>query len=524
MRSILTQIIVLIMVTTTLQGAGLPEIIKLDSGPISGIAADSDGVRTWLGIPFAAPPTGELRWRPPQVVQPWEKVRVCDAFGPVCPQPKMGIIPVNGPQSEDCLSLNVWSAATDAKEKRPVMVWIHGGGNTIGGASQRFYNGSQFADNGVVLVSIQYRLGIFGYLAHEALSAESSDGLSGNYGILDIIAALQWVQRNIALFGGDPDNVTIFGESAGAFNCGILLVCPKAKGLFQRVIQQSGVPIGVSSSLQQACSEGQMIFDRLGVQTLDQARNCTQEQLLRAIETKVGILQKGHKFGPVVDGKIVPEIPMKLMKEGRFNHVPIIAGTNADEATLFTSAIPVPGPLAYRMIVRSVFNNFADSVLGVFPPEYAGTPKQTFNKVTTLATFTSPTRSWLRAAANLESDVYLYHFTRVPELSGKPDLGATHGIEIPYVFAYTGMIKPTATDRKLSDQIQQYWINFARNGNPNGTGLPQWPNYNQASDSHLEFGDTIQAGSHLYQKECDLFDLIMTEKFKQDGSGQAGRY
>ena len=492
--------------------------IVVTGGQIRGVDTKLPGVRAYKGIPFAAPPLGELRWKAPQPVVPWHGVRTCDEFGPACPQPTSPVLLQPLRQNEDCLTLNVWTAAKSTDEKRPVMVWIHGGGHTTGGSAQPFYDGAQFAASGVVLVSINYRLGPLGYLAHPQLSEESPRHVSGNYGTLDQIAALAWVQRNIGRFGGDPGNVTIFGESAGGVSCGVLLVSPLAKGLFHRVILESGVPVGVRSRLREgdnpAETVGRTVFERLGVKNLAEARRKSPEALLTAVKPRVGLLDRGLQYGPLIDGWVLPDVPLKLVEEGKFNRVPILAGTNADEATLFTSQFQVRGAMGYRLAARLLLKQHTDEVLKIFPSDYAGSPDKTFEKLVTIAAFVAPTRALLRMAGKYQPDTYLYHFTRVSPVAKASGKGATHGLEIAYVFRHEGRALVDPIDAKLSAAMQRYWIQFARNGNPNVPGLPAWPRYETASDEHLEFGDAIRMKSGLFKEPCDLLERIFRESYR----------
>lgn len=495
--------------------------LTVDGGRISGVDTDVPGVRAYRGIPFAAPPVGERRWQPPQPVVPWPDVRECAEFGPACPQPEVSLLRVPGRQDEDCLSLNVWTAARAGDEWRPVMVWIHGGGSTIGAASQSFYDGQRLAAGGVVLVSINYRLGPFGFLAHRELSSESPQGVSGNYGTLDQVAALQWVQRNIRQFGGDPGNVTIFGESAGAVSCGVLLVSPLAKGLFHRAILQSGVPVGVRSRLREGPDAGEavgtQVFEALGVTTLAEARQKSPAELLGAVKAQVGLLDRGVKYGPIIDGWAIPDFPLKLMDEGRFHNVPVMAGTNADEATLFSARVPIRGAFGYRLGARVVFKERTEEVLKVFPPDYAGTPKASFEKLVTVASFIAPARMLVRIVSRRQPDTYLYHFTRVPAIATQLGKGATHGIEIPYVFGYEGRLLADPQDQALAETMQRCWIQFARTGNPNGPHVPEWPRYAAATDQHLEFGDATRVAHGLYREGCDVLERVVRQEMGMNG-------
>ena len=362
--------------------AAAAALVTIDAGAVQGVAPSPDSpVRVYRGIPFARPPVGPLRWQPPQPVQPWQGIRDCTEFGPSCPQPPARIVPeIQGAKSEDCLYLNVWTAASPG-DNRPVLVWIHGGGFSIGSGAQRFYDGTHFAENGAVLVTINYRLGPFGFLAHPALSAESPQNASGNFGLLDQIAALTWVRHNIAAFGGDPDRVTIFGESAGGMSVGFLLASPLASGLFHRAILQSGVP-GAGSPLRDttgpnpsAEATGIAVARELGIpdpasdspQTAARLRDVPAETLLETTNPRVGLFGKGRRLWPVVDGHVLPRPPDHLFARGVYNHVPVLLGSNADEGTLFLRQLPIQRPAGYQLLVRTLFRDDAETVLSMFP-------------------------------------------------------------------------------------------------------------------------------------------------------------
>lgn len=505
--------------------AALPDSIKLDAGLVSGLAAgDAKAVRVFKGIPFAAPPAGDLRWKPPQPVKPWEGVRACTEFGPWCPQPTPIVGGAPPKQDEDCLYLNVWTAATSAGDKRPVMFWIHGGGCTTGSGGSPFYNGEHLARQGVVVVTINYRLGPFGYIAHPLLSKESPQGVSGNYGHLDQIAALQWVRKNIAAFGGDPGCVTIFGESAGAMSVCRLMISPQAKGLFHRAIAQSGGAHGRNRPLREKRglmvpmeTEGERIAQKLGCDKTENPlaalRAKSADELLTASVPAQGLYGKGLKFGPVVDGWTIPEDPGEMFEAGKQHDVPFMAGSNADEGTLFISQMPVKRALGYKLAVRGVFGKHADEAMKLLPCAGDDDVKAAFSRLTTVSAFVGPARSLVRATEEKKSPAFLYHFTRVPPAMKQRGLGATHAAEIPYVF---GLTRPAPAqdekDRELSRVMSACWVRFAKTGDPNGDGLPKWPRYQTAADEHLEFGDEVKAGRNLYKDVCDLLAKAAKER------------
>jgi para-nitrobenzyl esterase len=493
------------------------EPVQVAAGLVSGETVGE--VRVYRGVPFAAPPVGELRWKPPQPVPPWEGVRACTEVGPWCPQPRSIIGGERGGrQSEDCLYLNLWTAAPSATAKLPVMVWIHGGSCTTGSGAAVLYDGTALARQGVVLVTINYRLGPFGYLAHPLLSKESPHGVSGNYGLLDQIAALHWVHDNIAAFGGDPGCVTVFGESAGALSVCRLMVSPLAAGLFQRAIAESGGAHGRNAHLREprgllepAETVGVRIAHTLGCDAepdvLAALRAVSAERLLSAAEPSQGLYGKGNKFGPVVDGWAIPDDPDRLFAAGRQHRAPFLLGTTADEGTLFLTQMPVQRAAGYESMVRRLFGAGADEILRRFPCPDDAAVKAAFSQLTTVTAFEAPARFLAKAMAACEPRTYLYQFTHVPRGAGLLGLGATHGSEIIYVFKNLRPLHGPA-DRRLAAAMSGAWVRFARTGDPNGDGLPHWPAYTAAGDQYLEFGDEIRVGSGLHREACDALERL----------------
>ncbi len=499
-------------------------LLTIDAGNIRGVT-DLPGspVRVFRGIPYARPPVGALRWKPPQPVAPWNGVKDCSTFGPSCPQPAQKIVPgVRGSQSEDCLYLNVWTAAGPG-ERKPVMVWIHGGGFTIGSGSQATYDGLHFAEDGAVEVTINYRLGPFGFLAHPALSAESPDHVSGNYGLLDQIAALRWVQRNIAAFGGDPGNVTIFGESAGSVAVGCLLGSPLARGLFHKAIMESGIPANLPPLRGQdvhdssAESAGVDIARAIGIdnpgspaeETASRLRATSADKLLESSHPRIGLFGGGRKMGPAIDGYVIPRPPLETFAAGEQNAVPVILGSNADEGTLFTRQIPIRLPIGYRLAQEKLFGEFADRVMNLFPVRTAGDVQPALGRLVTVAAFVAPARRAARALASHDGHVWVYHFTRVARVLKERNVGATHGAELFYVFkTIPPGVRPDEADMSVAEAMHGAWLRFAATGDPNGGGLPAWPPYAKTEDVYFEFGDRLGSGEHLMSRECDLFDEI----------------
>lgn len=522
--------------------SGLKQV-ELDSGPITGERLKHDDVEIWVfrGVPYAAPPVGDLRWKPPQPVQSWSEPRACTSFGPSCPQPGQGgsfyidVLAV-GSTDEDCLYLNVWSPAESSDERLPVMVWIHGGSFETGSGSMAIYDGRNLAARGVVVVTINYRLGPFGFLAHPSLSAESPHGVSGNYGLLDQIAALEWIQRNIAGFGGDPGNVTVFGESAGAISILDLLVSPLASGLFHRAISQSGILLddgfGVSTTgtLEQGESAGEAFAARLGVSdssdALARLRTKTADELLAAmtaVAPGTALLEQGLVWKPVADGYVLPDRPSRLWAAGERHNVPLLIGSNADEGNTFLSGLSVAKG-DYESLMAQIFGMHVQEALALYPPGGGEDIPMVFSRMLTEVGFASTARFAARSMSAPPGEAsgsviggypratstYLYQFTRVPF---ENVLGAFHGVEIPYVFGTADLFSSLGaleqTDFDLSDVIMGYWTRFAATGDPNGgTTYPVWPRYEGLSDRHLELGASIRVGEGLYQEACDLADRM----------------
>jgi para-nitrobenzyl esterase len=491
--------------------------VVLDSGPILGV--QEAGIWVFKGIPYAAPPVGDLRWRPPQPVTPWQDVRQCVEPGPSCPQPAAGgvfYLDV-GETDEDCLYLNVWSPAESSAERLPVMVWIHGGSFVTGSGSMAVYDGANLAAEGVVVVTINYRLGPLGFLAHPALAAESAEGTSGDYGLLDQIAALRWVQRNIAAFGGDPGRVTVFGESAGAISILDLLVSPLAEGLFQRAIAQSGILLdtgfGVSTAAAKAQAEaaGEEFVKRLGVDpsgdALAQMRALSAAELLAAGGSGEDLMDQGLTWKPVADGYVLSDLPTDLWLAGRQAKVPLLIGSNADEGNAFLAGL-TGSTDEFRLQMGRIFGPYVDEALALYPVASPADITPAFSRMLTEVGFASTAR-FAAAAMSAVAPAYLYQFTRVP--LGNP-LGAFHGVEIPYVFGNAGLFTALGdiqqADYDLSGAMMGYWVRFAATGDPNGDGAVPWPEYDSTTDRHLELGDTIGTKAGLYKEACDLADRM----------------
>jgi para-nitrobenzyl esterase len=460
-------------------------IILTDAGLVEGAVSSDSKVHLFKGIPFAAPPVGALRWKAPQPVAKWGGVHKATAFGPRCMQARIYddmVFRDRGP-SEDCLYLNVWTPSTMVQARLPVMVWIYGGGFAAGSASEPRQDGENLAKKGVVVVSFNYRLGVFGFLSHPELSRESGRSASGNYGLLDQVAALEWVRKNIAAFGGDADNVTIFGESAGSFSVSALMASPLAQDLFQKAIGESGAffsnTLG-APPLALAEEADQKFADSLGAHSLEALRALPADALLQAAQ-KPGEI----RFRPIIDGYFLPDYVRSIFASGRQSQIPLLAGWNADEGD-FHGIFAGADPTAPNFIARAhaIFGNKADAFLKLYP---AGTDDQARRSAQDLAGdqfIAYSTWKWIEMqAATGNSRVFRYEFDDAPPApkdSTAPSRGAYHSAEIEFVFeALASKNLPwRPEDEKLSDLMSSYWTNFARTGDPNGPGLPQWPAYN----------------------------------------------
>jgi para-nitrobenzyl esterase len=482
-----------------------PDTVKLDSGQIAG--ATAGGVRVFKGIPFAAPPVGDLRWKAPQPVAPWDGVRDAKTFSAECMQT---LYPENSPYfrpaaalSEDCLYLNVWTTANSG-EKRPVMVWIHGGAWTRGSGSVPVYDGAALAKKGVVLVTTNYRLGVFGFMAHPELTAESPQHASGNYAILDHVAALKWVQKNIAAFGGDPTRVTIFGESAGSWSVNTTQATPLAKGLFHRAIGESGGQFAGTSKLADAEQGGVAVAKAVGAESLAALRAVPAEKLL-AIQT--------FRTGVNVDGYVLPDTVRSLFAQKKQSDVPVLIGSNANEFTTLSNPAQFPKAMdAYRQRVERQYGAAIKDYDAVYPVKTDADIAEALLGVGRDTTFTLEMRTWARMVTNAGRKAFLYQFTRVPP-GPNPAWGAYHAAEIQYAFNnLAGRPWATDVDRRLADQMSSYWVNFAITGEPNGKALPKWTPYDPTAEPYLELGDTVQTKNHLLKAQLDFLEGLQQRR------------
>ena len=466
---------------------------QITQGAIEG--AFDDGITSFKGIPFAAPPVGPLRWRAPQPASSWSGVRDASRFGPICPQAKLGLLArlkphVKLPESEDCLTLNVWTPNANPAAKLPVMVWIYGGYFRSGGSARPIYDGAQLASHGVIVVTLNYRLGWLGFLDLPALVAEHPDEPTGNFGLLDQIAALQWVQRNIASFGGDPANVTIFGESAGGMSVNDLMASPLTHGLFAKAISESGLGLNTIPTNALAQTSGlafaaREVANGENVADLVRLRDASVESIIDA--------QEGGDPAPMIDGKVLTDQVYATFAAGKMARIPYIAGSNSNEATLMPSthmtADDLEKPLGDRLsAVRKIYDQ--DGTLS--DEEFV---HQLFGD----ALFTAAAQGLASFEANQGSPAYVYRFGYVAEKLRMISSGVGHGGEIPFVFGMNGFGREpgmgslaalvTPKDQSVVGLLQSYWTNFAKTGNPNGPGLPVWNALAPASPQTLVVND-----------------------------------
>jgi para-nitrobenzyl esterase len=465
----------------------------------------SNGIAAFKNIPFAQPPIGDLRWREPLPAKAWSGVRDATAYGPACVQ--MGNL--NATSSEDCLQLNLWTTKLSIHSHMPVMVWIHGGGNFAGSGVEPLFDGEAFARHGVVLVTVNYRLGIFGFFAHAELTKESPHHASGNYGLLDQIMALHWVHDNIAKFGGDPANVTIFGESAGAADVNLLMATPLSKGLFERVIAESG-PVVAPPTLAEWEKKGQEFAAKLNItgdQPLAKLRALSSDVILKAAGG--GLSSVGPLLGLDVDGWVLPESPVKVFAAGKELHVGLILGNNSQE--LQRPFFPMSGGL--NQAIANQYGPLADRALALYGLNGAAAPQPDPELGTAMAQWATDSQFRCGSVAELiwhtaaENPAYQYQFS-LP-VHGKEALGAPHGSEVQFVFG--ALPAPTSkgnfneSDQLASAQMQEYWTNFAKTGDPNGKGLPQWPKFDATARSYLDLTDAGPVAKEGLQRQiCDL--------------------
>ncbi len=491
--------------------------VTVENGVVEGLPAADPRITAFKGIPFAAPPVGELRWRAPQPARNWDGVLKAYTFGPIAMQETPGLVPDNiytkewhvdssVPMSEDCLQLNIWTPAKRADERLPVMVWIYGGGLNVGYPSEMEFDGERLARRGVILVSINYRVNVFGFLAHPELTAEDPEKAT-NFGHWDQKAGIEWVKRNIAAFGGDPDNITVFGQSAGGGSTMVQIVSPKNKGLFGRAIVHSGggllAPILNSPRLPEAEKIGERFFEFLGVRSLREAR---------ALDAKT-VLDKGlefarqHLWGSVIDGTLIPDYPTNIISENRSNSVEIIMGNTADEFPVRPKAATVEELEKYA---RKNFGEYAERYLEICKKGANSIEDMLRNG--TFNMFELGNILWGDVNAGLKSSkMYFYNFN--PEIPGPDRPGSFHSSDLWFAFETLAKCwRPfVGKHYDLARQMCNYWTNFAKSGDPNGldadgTPMPEWKEYTAESPYPMYFGDKPEM---LYKPRSELTNFLV---------------
>jgi para-nitrobenzyl esterase len=467
-------------------------VVKTDAGSVAGIT--QNGIRVYHGIPFAAPPTGDLRWRPPAPVQPWEGVKDATRYSATCPQPG-STAPLN--MSEDCLYLNIWTPARSSDEKLPVMVFFYGGGFKQVAINMPAYNGTTLAEKGVVVVTPNYRIGALGFLAHPRLDAESPHNASGNYGLMDQQAALQWVQRNIGKFGGDPSRVTIFGQSAGAESVLVHVASPTSKGLFSQAIVESG-PFWAHGAMinathpkafaEQVGTEYTAGLGYSGPDAIAQMRRLSPEVLINATPSPSAGFWTTHTvlFEPTVDGWILPDSMDNLFLSHRQNPVPLMIGSNADDGTTLSAGANMT-VAEYENFIQGRFGKDAGGILAKYPANSTAEVQVRLGQIMTDYDFSDSVKFVAGSMGDIRPDTYVYRYSYI--LPGQPS-GAFHGSEALLLF---GM--PVPADPAVRDTVVDLWSRFAKTGNPNGGMSITWPNYTREKGLYLDINETVTVRS-----------------------------
>jgi len=501
-------------------------VVHLASGSLRGI---TQGATTaFKGIPFAAPPVGDLRWREPQPPAAWRGIRDATKFGSACVQDEAGLYPFVAPlaaaygapyayeavpSSEDCLYLNLWTPEWPARHALPVMVWFHGGSNRVGSGSEPSYDGASLASHGVVLVTINYRLGVMGFFSHPGLTAESPHRTTGNYGLLDQLAALAWVKKDIAQFGGDPANVTIFGESAGAVDAGTLIASPLSAGLFRRVISESGPPFGLGPMHTRAEAEnaGTAVAKALAGNSSSPLADLRKMPAMEAAQRINQVLKeqlKGFSFnGGDVDGWVLPQTPSRAFASGAIQKVDLLVGLNGREVSAFRLAAAAAARQAKKQesgggagaavkqladTAHPLYGGWTDAAISLYIGKALIHRDEAIDQASNDMLAACPLGAMATLSAATGGRTYVYRFDRAVPGKGQAALGAFHALEVPYVFnAFQvrswNWLPFTDADRKLSVEIETYWTNFAKTGDPNSPGLPVWPAWRNGDETYLAF-------------------------------------
>ena len=497
--------------------------VRIDSGVVEGAnSSDNPELVLFRGIPYAAAPIGELRWKPPQPAPPWRAARKATELSAACPQGDFlyhamqrtvstvggdpSLVQPVGVTSEDCLYLNVLTTALHGKRPQPVMLWLHGGGGVYGRGDDRF---ATLAAKGVVVVTINYRLGVFGWLSHPALTAESPHQSSGNYGLLDQIAALNWVRRNIARFGGDPTNITLFGQSSGAEYVGCLMTSPLARGLFHRALMQSGSPTYLYPSVHHPGGEvksaersGIDVAHKLGAgegpEAIKALRKASTDDVFKAAAD--------GEFDHVIDGWVLPEQPLVVFAHHEQADIPVLIGSNARELSNLL-APKERTPETFRNWVRQNFAPIADDVLALYPIPTPADAKDAYIRAGTELELTAPARWTAQTMYGVKNKTYLYEITWAYPSQGGQEWGAFHGMEL-LLMLDSPRVPRDPTGDALAQALHAYWVQFARTGDPNVPGLPAWAPYDSGTAPYLELGAKIEPATGLRQQAFALIQQL----------------
>ena len=515
MFGILLVIFTAIIAVAQSDSAVNPPPVRTDSGLVAGVFEAGGKVVAFEGIPYAAPPIGEFRWKPPQAAPKWDGVRSAKGFGPHCPQFESSpdVVFRDSGSSEDCLTLNVWASASARNDRLPVMVWVHGGGFAYGGSSEPRQDGRYLAARHVIVVSMNYRLGILGFFVHPELTAESSHHASGNYGLMDMTAALGWVKRNIASFGGDPDNITLFGDSAGSFAVSALMASPISRGMLSKAIGESGGAffspgLVVESREMREERDTSLAKAAFGTSRLPELRKLSATEIVRDVVGKLGPLV----FGPDVDGYFLPDSVPNIYAAGEQAHIPLLAGWTVDEGrNQVVLANPKITATSFVAQAQREFGANSEKFLALYP---ARTSEELQNSAAEYAgdhSIAYSTWKWLEAQAktdNVPAFRYFFELGSHGDKNHSVSLGAFHTDDIEYVFG-TLDSRSGATwrpeDRELSERMMSYWTNFARTGDPNGPALPQWPAYTERSGWEVMHLDVVQEAIRDTHRDRYLF-------------------
>lgn len=515
MYRVLGIIVVAILIQTSPAQSQSAIQLKTKDGIIEGSV--EGGIAVFKGVPFAAPPVGNFRWRDPQPVKSWTGVKQCKTFGasPIQGEPKPFyswseefLIPKE-PIDEDCLYINVWTPANSMKTKKPVLVWIYGGGFNSGGGSVPIYDGAALASKDIVVVNMNYRVGIFGFLAHPELTAESPHKSSGNYGLMDQIAALKWVKANIAEFGGDPERVTIAGQSAGSMSVVSLVASPLTKGLFGQAIAQSGAgmlsrspksPKIAQVDLQAAHQEGLRVANELGAKSIADLRRMPANDLLKNAK---------YQSSPIIDGYVLPQSLPSIFKNNKENQVAILTGWNEDEGFVFG---PPQNAVQFTQEVQRGYGAAAEELLKYYPASSDEEAAASQMKLSRDVIFGAPNYVLANTMSDQGKQVFVYRFTHVMPASGEyARFKAFHTAEVVYMFNNLNMLHREwqDEDRELATTMSSYWVNFVKTGNPNGKGLPSWPSYSAGTKKIIELGDNVGSRALPDSKSLDYISKVL---------------